>query len=164
VNRAITAHRVRLTLDDGSQHGIVPLWEALRMAEDAGLDLVEVAPHNTPPVCRLMDYGKHRYDEARKKKHQNRPASGKELDLRPVISDHDLETKISTIRRFLEEGRPVQVTVVFRRREMRLLEQGHGLLVRVIDGCQQVGTPERQPMPTDRPMAVRLMPTKKPAN
>jgi translation initiation factor IF-3 len=164
INRQITAQRVRLTLDDGTQVGVVPFWEAYNRAQEMGLDLVEVSAHSNPPVCKIMDFGRHKFEESKKRKNQgknSRNTEAKEVQLRPVTGDHDLETKMSAARRFLDEGRIVQVTVVFRNREMHFREHGVDIINRMIDGLKDVSQPDRPAAFNDRRLSVRLMPTKK---
>ncbi|MFQ6673740.1 MAG: translation initiation factor IF-3 [Fidelibacterota bacterium] len=143
-NRRIRARQVRLIGEDGQQIGIVPLNEALEEARKAGLDLVEVAPEGSPPVCRLMDYGKLKYDkkkkeqESRKKQHVIRV---KEVRFRPRISGNDFDTKIRRAKKFLEEGFKLKITIMFRGREMSRQDLGEVLLTRIegaLDGIAQV--------------------------
>ncbi len=125
---------VRLVDADGSQVGIVPIEEALALARQRGLDLVEVAPTARPIVCKIMDWGKYRYEQekkarqARRKEHQ---IEVKEVKFRPGVADHDFQTKLSMVRRFIEQGKHVKVTIMFRRREMRRPENGFEVLERV---------------------------------
>ncbi|NTU51587.1 MAG: translation initiation factor IF-3 [Candidatus Aminicenantes bacterium] len=125
---------VRLVDADGSQVGIVPVEEALALARQRGLDLVEVAPTARPIVCKIMDWGKYRYEEekkarqARRKEHQ---IEVKEIKFRPGVADHDFQTKLNLVRKFIEQGKHVKVTIMFRRREMRRPENGYEVLERV---------------------------------
>ena len=125
---------VRLVDADGSQVGIVPVEEALALARTRGLDLVEVAPTARPIVCKIMDWGKYRYEQekkarlARRKEHQ---IEVKEIKFRPGVADHDFHTKLGLVRRFLEQGKHVKVTIMFRRREMRSQENGYEVLERI---------------------------------
>ncbi|MCX7793102.1 MAG: translation initiation factor IF-3 [Thermodesulfovibrionales bacterium] len=116
VNEAIRRSEVRLIDVDGSQLGIVPIKEALAIARERGLDLVEVAPNANPPVCRIMDYGKYRY-QMQKKSHQKKTIEVKEIKLRPRIDDHDLQLKAKSIRRFLDDGNKAKITMMLRGRE-----------------------------------------------
>ncbi|MEW6117341.1 MAG: translation initiation factor IF-3 [Nitrospirota bacterium] len=117
VNEGIRSREVRLIGDEGEQLGIVPINEALRIARERGYDLVEVAPGATPPVCRVMDFGKYKYQMS--KKHTARKTVDvKEVKVRPQITDHDLQLKVKNIRRFLDEGDKAKVTMYFRGREI----------------------------------------------
>ncbi|MFQ6616181.1 MAG: translation initiation factor IF-3 [Fidelibacterota bacterium] len=144
VNKQIRARQVRLISENGTQIGIVDLEQAFEKAREAGLDLVEVAADGNPPVCRLMDYGKLKYDqkkkeqESRKKQHVIRV---KEVRFRPRISDNDFETKIRNAKKFLTEGYKVKITLMFRGREMVRQDLGQDLLTRIeatLDGIAEV--------------------------
>jgi translation initiation factor IF-3 len=143
--------------------GIVALDEAKQRAEEAGLDLVEVAPEARPPVCKLMDYGKYRYEEqrksreARKKQHT---VSLKEVKFRPGIEDHDYEFKTRHVRRFLEEGDKVKVTMMFRGRQMSHPELGLEVLERVASAVEDLGKVESQPTREGRTMSMVIVPLK----
>ena len=117
VNERIHAKTVRLIDVDGQQTGVVSVREALQLAEERGLDLVEVAPNSVPPVCKIMDFGKYKY-QLSKKHNVGKKIEVKEVKLRPQIFDHDLELKARNIRRFLDEGNKAKVTMFFRGREM----------------------------------------------
>ncbi|HEY4220891.1 MAG TPA: translation initiation factor IF-3, partial [Myxococcota bacterium] len=121
VNRRIRVREVRVIADDGSQLGIIPTDEALRRAEEKGLDLVEVQPMARPPVCKIMDYGKFKYEDAKKRKEARKHQSTieyKEVKFRPKTDDHDFDFKVKNIRRFLGEGNKARLVVVFRGREI----------------------------------------------
>jgi len=134
MNEMIRLSPVRLVDADGSQVGIVPVEEALALARQRGLDLVEVAATARPIVCKIMDWGKYRYEEekkarqARRKEHQ---IEVKEIKFRPGVADHDFQTKLNLVRKFIEQGKHVKVTIMFRRREMRRPENGYEVLERV---------------------------------
>lgn len=138
------------------------LAEALRQARDQGLDLVEVAPQAQPPVCRIMDYGKYRYEqdqkakEARKKQSQTQV---KQIKMRPKISDNDYQTKSGHVRRFLENGDKVRATIMFRGREMSHTEIGQGLLDRLAEDMQDIATVESHPRVDGRNMVMVLAPS-----
>jgi translation initiation factor IF-3 len=125
---------VRLVDADGTQVGIVPIEQALALARSRGLDLVEVASSTRPIVCKIMDWGRYRYEEerkaraARRKEHQ---IEVKEVKFRPGVADHDFHTKLAMVRRFIEQGKHVKITIMFRRREMRRPENGYEVLQRV---------------------------------
>lgn len=167
INRMIRISPVRLIDEKGEQLGVVPVDEALKIAETRGLDLVEVAADARPVVCRIMDYGRYRYEQqkkaqaARKKQHQQEV---KQIKYRPAIDDHDFDTKTSKVRNFLGEGHKVRVTIMYRRRELRRPEIGEALLDRVIDAVEDVGLPEdRSRLMMGRDLSVTLAPTKKEA-
>ncbi len=145
VNEQIRISPVRLIDDEGNQLGILPVDEARNMATQAGLDLVEVSPNADPPVCRIMDYGKYRYEitkrakMARKKRHI---VQIKEIKMRPEISEHDFDFKIKHAREFLERGDKVKFTLVFRGREILHKDHGKNVLVRAIETLADVATVE----------------------
>jgi translation initiation factor IF-3 len=149
VNSAIRVRQVQLIGDDGENKGVVDRDEALRMAEAVGLDLVEISPNSTPPVCKILDFGKFKYQsqkkaaEARKKQ---KIVEIKEIKMRPNIDDHDYEVKVRNMKRFFEEGDKVKVTLRFRGREMAHTELGMELMKRVkadFDGVAKVETEPR---------------------
>lgn len=146
----------------GEQLGIVNLQEALKRAEEEGLDLVEVAPKANPPVCRIMDYGRYKYQqqkklqEARKKQSQYQL---KEVKIRPKIEEHDFQFKLKHIRRFLkEEGSRVKVTMMFRGREIVHTDLGKAVLARVIEEVKEIGRLEKPPFLQGRVMTMILAP------
>jgi translation initiation factor IF-3 len=133
----------------------------LRIANERGVDLVEVAPTASPPVCRLMDYGKYKYEQTKKEreaKKNQKIVLLKEMRLRPKIDDHDLETKTKMAQRFLEDGDKVKVTIVFRGRELAHPQLGRELLDSVISKLQGVANVERPPMMEGKAMSVILAP------
>ncbi|NJN64443.1 MAG: translation initiation factor IF-3 [Acidobacteria bacterium] len=165
INDRIRFSPVRLIDENGAQVGVVPVEEALESARQRGLDLVEVAPDARPVVCRIMDYGRFRYEQqkkaqaAKKKQHQ---IEIKQIKYRPAIDDHDFETKTKKVREFLDEGHKVRVTVMFRRRDMRRPENGELVLNRVIETVKDLGQPEdRSRQMLGRDLSVTLAPTKK---
>jgi len=148
VNHQIRLSPVRLIGADGEQVGVVPIEEARRIAEEAGLDLVEVAPEARPIVVRIMDWGKHRFETAKKAREARKRESRvtvKQIKLRPNIDDHDLQTKLGHVKRFLDEGDKVKVTIMFRGRDMRRPENGRKVLARVIEILQDVAVVESAP-------------------
>ncbi|HEY8470497.1 MAG TPA: translation initiation factor IF-3 [Longimicrobiales bacterium] len=161
VNRQIRISPVRVISAEGAQLGIMPVDEALAAAESQGLDLVEVAPNARPPVVRIMDYGKFKYEqarkarEARKKQHQ---IQIKEVKFRPGIEPHDFEFKIRHARRFLEEGNKVKATMMFRGRQMAHPEIGRDVLVRVAQALEDVGRVESEPVLEGRNMTMIIAP------
>jgi translation initiation factor IF-3 len=163
VNRQIRISPVRVIGAEGEQMGILPVEEALAAAEAQGLDLVEVAPTARPPVVRIMDYGKYKYEqarkarEARKKQHQ---IQIKEVKFRPGIEPHDFDFKVRHARRFLEEGNKVKATMMFRGRQMAHPELGREVLARVAEALDDVGKVESEPMMEARTMTMVLGPRK----
>jgi translation initiation factor IF-3 len=131
---------VRLIDDNNNQLGVLSLTAAQRIASEKGLDLVEVAPQARPPVCRLMDYGRFKFESIKKDKDQRRKQATtqlKEMKLRPKIADHDFDTKFKGVRQFLEQGEKVKVTIMFRGREMVHQDLGRKLLDRVADAAKR---------------------------
>ena len=148
---------------DGTQIGIKPRDEALEYAYSKNLDLVEVAPNADPPVCRIMDYGKYRYEQEQKaktaRKHQSQ-IHIKEIKLRPKIGVHDYETKKGHVVRFLKDRAKVKVTIMFRGREATHPERGRDLLMRLADDVKELGQIESPPLLDGRNMVMVLAPTK----
>ncbi|HEX9774892.1 MAG TPA: translation initiation factor IF-3 [Actinomycetota bacterium] len=166
MNDRIRATEVRLVGPDGSQVGILGLNDALRIARELDLDLVEVAPQARPPVCRLLDYGKYRYEMAAKARDAKRKAASsvlKEMRLRPKIDEHDYRTKLGHVTRFLGAGHKVKVTVWFRGREMAHTERGAQLLGKLADDLTAVAQVESPPKLDGRNMTVVFTPVKKSA-
>jgi translation initiation factor IF-3 len=163
INENIRAPRVRLIDDDGTQLGIKPTKEALAHAESKGLDLVEVAAQADPPVAKVMDYGKYRYEQEQKaklaRKHQSQ-IHVKEIKLRPKISIHDYETKKGHVVRFLNQRAKVKVTIMFRGRENLHPERGRDLLMRLYEDVKDIGQIESNPELDGRNMVMVLGPTK----
>ena len=148
MNQRIRAKTVRLISSEGEQLGIVPVEEALETAKKEGLDLVEVAPNADPPVCRIMDYGKYKYQASKKNqetKKKGRTIQLKEVRMRPRTEEHDLGFKIKNLRKFLEKKDRVKVTVLFRGREMAYMDQGVEMLKRVASEVEDIGTVEQTP-------------------
>ncbi|MFN3566271.1 MAG: translation initiation factor IF-3 [Burkholderiaceae bacterium] len=164
INREITAPEVRLVGVDGEPLGIVKLAEALRLAEEKDVDLVEIAPTAVPPVCRLMDYGKFKYQE-QKKAHEARLKQKvievKEIKFRPATDDHDYQTKVRKLQEFLQEGDKAKVTMRFRGREMAHQELGLKLLERVRNDLEAISQVEAMPKLEGRQMVMVLAPKKK---
>lgn len=161
INREINVRTVRLVDQNGQMVGIVQLREALTAAEEAGLDLVEVAPLADPPVCKILDFGKFKY-EAQKKANEARKKQKvievKEIKLRPNIDDNDYEVKMRSARRFVEEGDKVKVTMRFRGREMAHQDLGMNLLIRVRDELEEIAKVEQMPKLEGRQMVMILAP------
>ena len=163
VNEAIRVPRVRLIDADGSQIGIKPTEEAREYAYAKNLDLVEVAAQADPPVARVMDYGKWKYEQEQKaklaRKHQTQ-INVKEIKLRPKIGVHDYNTKKGHVERFLNQRAKVKVTIMFRGRETTHPERGRDLLMRLADDVKEIGQIEAQPILDGRNMVMVLGPTK----
>ena len=161
INHEITSSQVLLVDENGVKVGITNTSEAIRMAHEQSLDLVEVAPLATPPVCRIMDYGKYRYQLQKKEKDARKKQKVqelKEIKMRPKIDDHDFDFKTRAVRAFLEKGHRVKVSVFFRGREMSFLERGEEVLNRVIAECADVGKAEGRPVMEGRYMRLLLTP------
>jgi len=144
----IRADKVRLISAEGEQMGIIPVEEAMQAAGRDGLDLVEVAPNADPPVCRIMDYGKFKYQASKKTqetKKKSKAVQLKEIRMRPRTEEHDLGFKMKNLRKFLEKKDRVKISVLFRGREMAYLDQGFELLNRVAAEVEDVGTVEQGP-------------------
>ena len=164
INEEITAPEVRLIGVDGEQIGIVSLAAANKMAEEAGVDLVEIAPTAKPPVCRVMDYGKFKYAEAKKRheaKLKQKQIQVKEVKFRPGTDEGDYKIKVRNLTRFLTEGDKAKVTLRFRGREMAHQELGMALLKRVEADLQPVGSVEQWPKLEGRQMVMIIGPKKK---
>jgi translation initiation factor IF-3 len=163
INDNIRASQVRLIDEDGSQLGIKPTPEAKQYAFEKGLDLVEVASQADPPVARIMDYGKYRYEQEQKaklaRKHQTQ-INVKEIKLRPKIGLHDYNTKKGHVERFLNQRAKVKVTIMFRGRETSHPERGRDLLMRLAEEVSEIGQVESPPLLDGRNMVMVLAPTK----
>jgi translation initiation factor IF-3 len=152
---------VRVIGGDGSQVGIVPTHEALRMAEEQGLDLVEVSPRAVPPVCRIMDFGRFKYQESKKEKESRKHQATvviKEIKFRPKTDTHDLDFKLKHIRRFLGEGNKVRLMIVFRGREIVHPETGQAMLDVVSKAVAEISVIEQKPVLEGRRMVMVLGP------
>ena len=163
INERIRAREVRVIGDEGQQIGILPPYEALKMAREKNLDLVEVSPTAQPPVCRIMDYGKYLYQQEKKereaKKHQ-KTITVKEVKFRINVDDHDYETKKNHVIRFLEEGDKVKATIFFRGREMTRTGLGREILERLIKDVEQKGMVEFRPRQEGNTLHAILAPKK----
>jgi translation initiation factor IF-3 len=161
VNERIRVREVRVISDSGEQLGVMPTLEALRIARERNLDLVEVAPTAVPPVCRLMDFGKYKYEQTQKEREARRNqkvALLKEVRLTPKTHEHDLLFKSKMIQRFLEEGDKVKVTVRFKGREMAHPQLGKQALDTIVGHLKDVATLERTPLMEGRTMTMILAP------
>ena len=161
VNERIIAKEVRLVGEEGEQLGIMPLYQAREISREQNIDLVEVAAASVPPVCRLLDYGKYRYEQARKEREARRNQKVsllREVRLRPKIGDHDFEAKARLVKKLLNGGDKVKVTVMFRGREITHPEIGWRLLQRMSELLTEVASVERQPVIDGKRMLTILSP------
>lgn len=161
INEDIEVSEVRLVAEDGEQMGVVPLETALQRAADAGLDLVEVSPNAAPPVCKIIDYGKLKYQEQKKKneaRKKQKTIEVKEIKLRPNIDTHDYDVKMKSARRFIDEGDKVKVTLRFRGREMAHQDLGAQVLERVRGELDEIAKVEQMPKMEGRQMVMVMSP------
>ena len=161
VNRDIRAIQVQLIDAGGKNHGVVNLADAQGLAEEAGLDLVEIVPNATPPVCKILDFGKYRFLEQKKSseaRKRQKVVEIKEIKLRPGIDDHDYEVKMRSVRRFFDEGDKVKVTLRFRGRELAHQDIGFKLLQRVRAETAPIAKVEAEPLMEGRQMTMVLAP------
>ncbi len=163
INERIRVPQVRLIGADGEQVGIIDIDDALKRAQDADLDLVEVAADAKPPVTRLLDYSKYKYEQEQKqkaaRKHQQQ-VNVREIKLRPKIAVHDYETKKGHVERFLRGGDKVKITIMFRGREQAHPERGRTLLQRLVDDLGELASVESQPLQEGRNMSMMVAPTR----
>ena len=163
MNDRIRVPQVRLISETGEQVGVIPTEQALRYAHERDLDLVEVAAEARPPVCRVLDYSKYKYEQDQKakaaRKHQQQ-VTIREMKLRPKIATHDYETKRGHVRRFLDGGDKVKVTIMFRGRETTHPERGEHLLMRLAEDVADLGTVEQRPSLDGRNMTMVMNPLK----
>jgi len=163
VNDRVRAPEIRLIGPDGENFGVVPPAKALALAEQVGLDLVEISPNATPPVCKIMDFGKFKYEqqkresEARKKQ---KTIEVKEVKFRPNTDTHDYDVKMRNVTRFLENGDKVKITLRFRGREMAHQNLGRDLLERVAEDVKEIGKVENMPKMEGRQMVMMIGPAK----
>ena len=161
INWDIRAPEVRVIDADGKQVGILPLKEAMKIAEEKGLDLVEVAPNSQPPVCRVMNYGKYKYQQNKRiqeaRKHQT-VIHVKEVKVRPRTEEHDFQTKLRHVKRFLDEGNKVKISILFRGREIAHPEFGKEMLNRFVEGLKDLMVIEQAPRLEGRNMVMILSP------
>ena len=164
INDKILSREVRVINLEGEQLGIFPIAEALNIAREASRDLVEVSPTTSPPVCRIMDYGKFKYEQskktyqAKKKKHVPRVTHIKEIKVRPKTEEHDLQFKIRHIKKFLTQGDKAKITLIFRGREITHPERGHQVMNRIAEETEDVGIVENPAKLEGRNMIMLLAP------
>ncbi|MDR2819545.1 MAG: translation initiation factor IF-3 [Desulfovibrio sp.] len=162
-NELIRARELRVIGADGEQLGILQRADAIALAKEAGLDLVEVASTSEPPVCRIMDYGKFKYEQQKKKqeaKKRQTVVQIKEIKVRPKTDDHDYETKMRHVRRFLEEGDRCKISVFFRGREIVHKDRGLSILERVVQDLADVARVDQEPHAEGRTLQMLLVPKK----
>jgi len=164
INEKILSREVRVINLEGEQLGIFPIAEALNIAREASRDLVEVSPNASPPVCRIMDYGKFKYEQskksyqAKKKKHVPRVTHIKEIKVRPKTEEHDLQFKIRHIKKFLTQGDKAKITLIFRGREITHPERGQEVMDRITEEIQDIGVVENPAKLEGRNMVMLLAP------
>ncbi len=167
INRQIRAPKVRVIGPDGKQVGLLTIREAIIMAEKEQLDLVEIAPNAEPPVCKIIDYGKYRYDQTKREKDSKKAQHQikvKEIKLKPNIDEHDFLTKQRQAKEFLEKGNKVKVACVFRGREMMYPELGEAVMKRMLEGLDEVGIVESPAKLMGKTMIVIVAPRGKKKN
>ncbi len=161
VNKAILSKEVRVIGDDGKQLGIMPTHIAIRIAEEKGLDLVEVNPKGSPPVCKIIDHGRFKYEEARKKRTAKRKQNivvVKEVKLRPKTDTHDLQVKVRAISRFMAAGDKAKLVIIFRGREIVHPETGKAVLLKVLQELAEYAVVEQMPQMEGRRMTMIIAP------
>ncbi|MCK4390230.1 MAG: translation initiation factor IF-3 [Desulfobacterales bacterium] len=161
VNRRIRAKEVRLIDPDGKQVGVIPFIKALETAESHGLDLVEVSPNVSPPVCRIMDYGRYKYEQNKKLQEARKRQSTsqvKEIKIRPMTGEHDFQVKMRNMKRFLDRRDKVKVTIIFRGRELAHADLGIAVLERVAEETSEFAVVEQAPRREGRIMMMILAP------
>jgi translation initiation factor IF-3 len=161
INHRIDAREVRLIAADGSNVGVVPIRQALAMAEEANLDLVEISPDAAPPVAKILDYGKFKFQEQKRQaeaRKKQKIIEIKEIKMRPMIDDHDYDVKMKAVKRFFDEGDKVKITLRFRGREMAHQELGHKLLNRVKADVAEIAKVESEPRFEGRQIVMVIAP------
>ena len=161
INEQIKVPEIRLIGPDGQQVGVMPVKEALARAAEANLDLVEVAPQANPPVCRIMDYGKYKYQQSKKQQEARRRQTiiqVKEVKVRPKIETHDMDFKMRNARRFLSEGDKVKISVIFRGREIAHTDRGFRLLARISEMLADIANVEQHPKLEGRNLSMIVSP------
>jgi translation initiation factor IF-3 len=158
INEQIRISPIRVIASDGTQLGIISTDQALARAKDEELDLVEVAPNEKPPVCRIMDYGKYKYDKKKKTHQHGHHTKTKEIRLRPKTGEHDIDFKVKQAKGFLEHKDKVQVSVIFRGREMAHIEEGRRVMQGVIEELTEFGKLESPPQQHGRRMICTIAP------
>mgnify|MGYP001577762633 FL=1 len=161
INERIRVPQVRLIDEKGGQVGVVPTYEALQMARDRGLDLMEVSPNSQPPVCKICDYGKFKY-EKKKREHQARKKQTvikvKEIQLRPQTEEHDLDYKFKNAKQFLEDGDKAKITIMFRGREVAYVEHGFKIMKQLVEIVKDIAVIEAPPKLEGKKLIMVLAP------
>ncbi|MBE6454716.1 MAG: translation initiation factor IF-3 [Alphaproteobacteria bacterium] len=163
INEEITAKQVRLIDEKGENHGIVSISQAIEMADDAGLDLIEISPQATPPVCKILDYGKYKYEMQKRKaeaKKNQKVVEIKELKLRPMIETHDYEVKVKQAKKFLAEGNKVKFTMRYKGREMSANNMGKEILDRLVEDLEGLIKVDQAPKLEGKQMMMIVSPEK----
>ena len=163
INENIKAKQVRLIDADNKNRGIVSIKEALAVAEEAGLDLIEISPQANPPVCKVLDYGKYRYEQQKKKneaKKNQKVVEIKELKLRPVIETHDYEVKMKQAKKFLEQGNKVKFTMRFKGRELSANDMGKQIMTQIVEDLENCAKVDSEMKLEGRQMMMILSPLK----
>jgi translation initiation factor IF-3 len=161
INMQIKGPEVRLISADGQQLGVMSLKEALALAAEASLDLVEVAPMANPPVCRIMDYGKFKYQQSKKQQEARRRQTTiqvKEVKVRPKIEEHDMAVKLKNVRRFLEDNDKAKITMIFRGREMAHTDRGYRILQQMAEALADIAVVEQMPKQEGRTLSMIVAP------
>lgn len=161
INQGIRVREVRLIDPEGNQVGVLPIHQALAKANDYGLDLVEISPNAKPPVCKIMDYGRFKYEQTKKLQEAKKKQTTfqiKEIKVRPKTGEHDLETKMGHIRKFIDRKDKVKVTVMFRGREITLSDRGRELLQQIATELEEIAVVEQYPKFEGRTMMMVLAP------
>ncbi|MGD8970591.1 MAG: translation initiation factor IF-3 [Desulfobacterales bacterium] len=161
INQYIRAKEVRVIDPEGKQVGIVSITEALKSAAEFGLDLVEISPNANPPVCKIMDYGRYKYEQTKKKQEAKKKQTTfqlKEIKVRPNTDDHDLQVKIGYIKKFIDKKDKVKVTVMFRGREITLSQLGRDMLAKIAEETADVAVVEQYPKFEGRTLMMVLSP------
>ena len=161
INDEIVAKEIKLIDDEGAQLGVMSVADALTIAEEKGLDLVEVAPNANPTVCKIMNYGKYKYEQARKEKEarkKQKVVEVKEIRLSPTIDTHDFEFKAKNARKFLEDGDKVKATIKFKGRELNNTSFGANVLNKFAESLEDVGTADKEPKLEGRNMMLIISP------
>ncbi|MDP4727129.1 MAG: translation initiation factor IF-3 [Desulfobacterales bacterium] len=161
MNQFIRAKEVRVIDPEGKQVGVVSIAEALKSAAEFGLDLVEISPNANPPVCKIMDYGRYKYEQTKKKQEAKKKQTTfqlKEIKVRPNTDDHDLQVKIGSIKKFIDKKDKVKVTVMFRGREITLSQLGRDMLAKIAEETADVAVVEQYPKFEGRTLMMVLSP------
>jgi translation initiation factor IF-3 len=158
MNDRIRISPIRLIGAEGEQHGIVPTMQAMDMARELGMDLVEIVPNEQPPVCKIMDYGKHKYAQSKKAHQKQHQQKLKELRVRPKTGEHDVDTRVNQAKKFLEHGDKVLLKVQFRGREMQHIDEGRRIMDGMLEKLADYAKLEKPPSMEGKLMSAMLAP------